>query len=254
MPGQPGYGGPPPQQGFGAPPQGYGAPPQPGYGAPPPGFSAPGQPGYGAPPPGFPGGPGGPPPKKGGRSGLIIIIVIVLLVIIIGGVLAFVFLGGKKNTGNTPGSSATNTPAATATQAVPSGFKTFSNADFSVIYPQDWKTKTTSSGAGEQFSSTTGQVFEVDITKGASDAAAFDTAYCGAIGKVTAGPTAVTIGGAQWTREECEDKAGSFHTVVESVTHNSNLFSIAYLSLAPTYAVDKSQFYQPMEQSFKFLS
>ena len=49
-----GWGGQPPQPGYGAPPPGYGGPP-PGYGAPPPG--------YGAPPPGY--GYGAPPPPYG---------------------------------------------------------------------------------------------------------------------------------------------------------------------------------------------
>lgn len=257
------YGAPPPQQGFGSQP--YGAPPQgfpppqqsgpampgqPGFGPPPPGFVGPGQP-YGAPPPGFPVGPGGPPPKKG-KTGLIIGIVVVLLVLIVGGILGVVLLKKGPNTPGTTGTSATATPKATATQAVPSGFKQFSNTDFSVIYPQDWTAK--SSSNGEQFTSASGQIFEVDITSGGSDASVFDDAYCGVIGKVTAGPTTVTIGGEQWTQEECQDQDGTLDSVVEAVAHNGNLFSIAYLSLIDTIQTDKTQFYQPMEQSFKFLS
>ena len=248
MPGQPGYAGPPPT--FGSAPT-YGGPAQPGFGPPPPGFAGPGQPGFGPPQPGFPGGPGAPPPKKG-KSGLIIGIVVVLLVIIVGGVLAFALLKKGPNTTGTNGTSATATPKATATQAVPSGFQQFSNSNFSVIYPQAWTAKASSSG--EQFTSASGQIFEVDITSGGSDPSVFDSAYCGVIGKVTAGPTTVTIGGEKWTQEECQDQDGTLDSVVEAVAHNGNLFSIAYLSLIDTIQTDKTQFYQPMEQSFKFLS
>lgn len=252
MPGQPGFGGPPPA--FGSAPT-YGGPAQPGFGAPPPGFAGPGQPGFGPPQPGFPAGPGGPPPKKG-KTGLIIGIVVVLLVLIIGGILGVVLLRKGSNTPGTTGTSATATPKATATQAVPSGFQKFSNSDFSVVYPQAWTAK--ASGTGEQFTSASGQIFEVDVNQGTGSAnnaaAAFDDTYCSIIGNVTAGPTTVTIGGEQWTQEECQDKDGTLASVVEAVAHNGNLFSIAYLSLLDTFQTDKTQFYQPMEQSFKFLS
>lgn len=42
--------------------------------------------------------------------------------------------------------------------------------------------------------------------------------------------------------------------MVESVVHNGNVFSINYFSLQATYSRDAAQYYQPMEQSFTFLS
>ncbi len=193
------------------------------------------------------------PPKKKGRAGLIIGIAVVLLIIIIGGIVAVVLLGGKKNNNNASnGSTSTPTVAATATQSVPSGFKTFSNGDFSIIYPQDWTAQADSSGVGENFAGPSGQAFDVSADQNGSDPTTTDSLYCTLIGDTTAGPTTVTIGGAQWTQEECEDKDGTLHSVIESVSHNGKLFSIFYLSIKDAFPADKTQFYQPMEQSFQF--
>ena len=185
---------------------------------------------------------------------MIIGIVVVLLILIIGGILAVALLGGKKNNNNTSNNSPTSVPA-TATQSVPNGFKSFSNSDFSLIYPQDWTPATSSSSDnGETFTSATGQEFEVDVSQGESDPKAFDDIFCSVIGSVTAGPTTVSIAGEQWTQEECEDQDGTLHAVIEAVVHNGNLFSITYFSLGDTYPTDKTQFYQPMEKSFQFKS
>ncbi len=198
-----------------------------------------------------------PPPKKS-KKGLIIGIAVVLLVVIIGCAVVGVLVTrqGSSTSSTTSGNAATATtaPTATATASVPAGFQKFSNDSFSIYYPADWEAKPESDG-GEQFSSSQGQVFQVNITAGAgaNSAKTFDDAYCRVIGKQTADLTTVTIGGQQWTREECEDEAGTFHSVVEAVNYKGQLFSIAYLSLKPTFDLDKAQYYSPMEQSFTFL-
>jgi hypothetical protein len=255
MPGQPGYDGPPPQ---GFPPQGF--PPQPGYGAPPPGFSGPGQPGFGAPPPGYLGGPGVPPKKKS-RAGLIIGIVVVLLIIIIGGIVAVALLGGKKNSGPTSNATATvaatATPVATATPSIPAGFQQFTSPDntFSIVYPSDWTKDSSSEGTGAQFVGTAGQIFIVtNGGAGQGDPATNDAAFCGALGGPPSAPKQVTISGQQWTQEECDNSSGTQHAAVDSVSYKGNLYLIAYASPKATYASDNTKYYQPMEQSFQFLS
>jgi hypothetical protein len=200
-----------------------------------------------------------PPPQKKGKGLLIAIISIIVVVVIVIGAVAVLALGGNKsnttaNNSNTP--AATPTTAATPTPSVPAGFQQFSNSQFSVAYPSDWTAKATSSGSGEQFTGPAAQVFEVDINQGAATGQenTFNATFCQAInpkGKGT--PTTITIGGQTWHQLDCQDD-GSLHAVVESVAYKDALYSIAYLSLSPTFTSDKAQFYTTMEQSFAFLT
>lgn len=201
-----------------------------------------------------------PPPQKKGKGLLIAIISIIVVVVIVVGVVAALALGGNKSNSttntnsNTPAASPTT--AATPTPSVPAGFQQFSNSQFSVAYPGDWTAKASSSGDGEQFTGPTSQVFQIDINQDtpAGQESAFNAAFCQVLNSKGKGtPTTVTIGGQTWQQLDCQDD-GSLHAVVESVVYKGALYSIAYLSLSPTFASDKTQFYSPMEQSFAFAS
>jgi FlaG/FlaF family flagellin (archaellin) len=202
-----------------------------------------------------------PPPQKKGKGLLIAIISIVVVVVIVGGVVAALALSSNKSNTSTT-STATTTPsaspttAATPTSSVPAGFKQFSNSQYSIAYPGDWTAKASSSGSGEQFTGPTAQVFQVDITPNtpAGQEGTFNAAFCQVLnskGKPT--PTTTTIGGQTWQQLDCQDD-GSLHAVVESVVYKGALYSLAYLSLSPTFTSDKTQFFTPMEQSFTFLT
>ncbi len=240
---------PPPQQSWGGPPPqpGYGAPPQPGYGGPP-------QPGYGAPPPGY-----GAPPKKR-NTGLIVIISVIVLIVLAGGTVGAIALLGKK--GNTTTNQGSGTPTATSilptpTQpAVPTGFQTYTGSDFSIAYPADWqKSNDTSGGSGVAFIGPTGEDFTI-VNLGASPLSPADIAdaFCMGVGSTTAGPTTVTIGGQQWTREECANSDGTVKAVAEAIIHNGQGYLIGYASPTATFDSDQTQYFTPMEQSFTFLS
>jgi hypothetical protein len=191
-----------------------------------------------------------PPPKKG-RGGLIAIIAIVLLVVIAGGIVAAIALTGKKPATSTgPG-------ASTPTPSIPAGFKKFTGSTFSIAYPSDWKPVGDAQGtSGEEFTSDSGQVFQVTISAGARSGQEdlFNTGFCSVVGNASdATPAAVTIGGQQWHQLDCGEKS-SLHAVVESLVYKGTLFSLSYLSPITTFDSDKTQFYTPMEQSFAFLT
>ncbi len=263
----------PPQPGYSAPPQGY--PAQPGFNGPPPGFSGPPQPGYGVPPqgypsqPGFPGGPGGRAPKKG-KGGLIAVIAIVVVVVIIGGAAAAFALNGKKSPGsasrsqnsassqtaNTPGVTVTPTPTTPPSSGnAPAGFKQYSGSLFSINYPEDWTLEPSTQANGTtSFTGSQGQIFQVDVeNSGDEDINQLLTLYCQTLSDTAGSPTTITIGGQQWQQRVCESN-GQPAAAIEAVTYKGHIFSISYFSLAGTYATDATQYYQPMEQSFVFLS
>jgi hypothetical protein len=191
---------------------------------------------------------------------LIIGIVVVLLILIIGGIGAVFLLGGKKNNNgstSTPTVAATATTAATATPAIPAGFQQFTSPDnsFSIDYPSSWTNDSSTEGTGAQFTGPAGQVFIVtNGGAGQGDPATNDAAFCQGVGGPASAPTQITIGGQQWTQEECDNSSGTVHAVVDSVTYKGDLYLMAYASPKVTFPADKTQYYSPMEQSFRFLS
>jgi hypothetical protein len=189
---------------------------------------------------------------------LIVIISVIVLVVLVGGAVGAIALLGKKSnaTNQTSGTpTATSIPPTPTQPAVPAGFTQYSGADFSIDYPSDWEKSSSSGDSGVTFTGPAAQIFEV-INFGSSplSPAETDSAFCMGVGKQTAGPTAVTINGQQWTREECQDTGGELQAVVESVKHNGKIYLITYLSTAAEFSANQSQFFTPMEQTFTFLS
>jgi hypothetical protein len=206
------------------------------------------------PQPGFP--PGGPIVSRSrkGRGGLFAIIAIIVVVVLIVGVVGVLAFASKKPNG-TNTTSSTPTTAPTPTPSVPAGFQKFSNTQFSVIYPSDWASQAGTGGGGENFTSTTGQLFQVIIQPG-SDQSTVPTllaTLCSIFGKPIGSVTTVTIGGQPWQQETCGDHGVPVGTV-EATIHQNEIFSIDYASLVGTYATDKTQFFAPMERSFAFAS
>ncbi len=212
-----------------------------------------------------------PPPKKS-RTGLIVgILIAVLIVGGLGSLAALGFagkgplssLGATPTTAATATPTATSTPSPTATPNTPAGFKQFTSDDnaFSIAYPGDWQQSASSTGSGAQFTGPTGEIFFVfDLANpGGTTAAELDSAFCqgtngdGGFGGTPSAPVTVTIGGQSWTQEECDNSNGALHAVAESIIYQNKAFFIAYASSKLTFDQDKTQFYQPMEQTFRFL-
>ena len=197
-----------------------------------------------------------PPPKKG-RGGLIAIISIVVVVVIIGAIVAVVVLGGKKG-GTTGNNNASSTPTAPPTPSVPSGFTKFTGTDFSVIYPSDWmkEADTQGTGAGEDFTGTAGQTFQISIDENGATADQIPlllTTFCSILGNDKATPTPVTIGGQQWEQIDCGNTP-TLHAVSDAIYYKNALYQITYGSITDTYDNDKTQYFSVMESSFTFLT
>lgn len=201
-----------------------------------------------------------PTPKKR-RTGLIVAIVVIALVVVIGGVGGGILLTRKGNTSNaasTPGATSTTASAATATAGAPAGFQQFKNSEFSILYPKDWQPMTAQDK--EVFKRPNGDAgFVVQVSSQTTQPKAADDMYC-LTANPTQRPTATTIslGGQQWTREDCGSVTlanQSHHAAVESVMYKNKLYTISYTSSpADTFASDRSKYFTPMEQSFTFLT
>jgi serine/threonine protein kinase len=265
---------PPSQPGWSAPTPGFGTPPQPGPGMPAamPGYSPPAYPGApGYTPPGYPGGPGAPAPRKN-QTGLIAIISVVVVVVLLVGSLVvvgytgkgpFASLGGQQTPAASPTPTHTPTPTATPTPSAPPGFQAFTNAPqntFSIDYPNSWQQIKSNEGSGAEFVGPLGQVvYATDIGALAGDPATLDNSFCegsngsGGFGGTPTSPVQVTIGGQQWTQEECDGSSGD-HAAVETIYYNGHTYLIAYASSKTAFSANRSQYFTPMEQTFKFLT
>ncbi len=201
-----------------------------------------------------------------------IILSVITLLVLLGGGLLVAGINGKgplarlngqsANTTQTP--AASPTPTATPTPSVPAGYQLYTNSSqtFSIAYPSNWQTSNISAnlGSGAQFQGVS-QIFLVtDIGPGAGNTAYLDQVFCegdssgsGFGGKPTK-PKQVSIGGQQWTEEECTNSSKGAHAAVETIIYNGHVYLIAYSSPTTTFSSNRSQYFTPMEQSFKFLT
>lgn len=69
---------------------------------------------------------------------------------------------------------------------------------------------------------------------------------------LTTNVSSVTIGGQQWMRAECEFSNTKLHQAIEATSYQGTDFVITYESLDAAFASDQSNYYLPMQQSFKF--
>lgn len=187
--------------------------------------------------------PGKPPsPQKTRKTRLLLLSGIVLLVLVVSSILAVVLLPKK------PSTSGPSTPT------VPAGFQQFSSTYFSIIYPLGWSVNPTTSPIGDEFYNPA-QSFDVsiDLNESGLNEYEYTALLCsGPLDTNSSSPDNVKIGGVSWVRRTCDNPP--FHTVVEAAFHQGNLFSITYFSNQDNFSADAAQYYQPMEQSFTFLS
>jgi hypothetical protein len=208
------------------------------------------------------------PTAKKRRTGLMVALVVVVLVVLVVGVGGFLLLtrGTPKNSTNT-GSGGNGSRSATATSSVPAGFQQFKNSAFSILYPNGWKAQEmpVQQASEEQFLGPAGAVtrsLKVDVFDKTRPPKEEDDALClGFSGNPTAQatPTTVTLGGQQWTREDCAARnipgTPTLKATVESVLYKNKLYTISYVSSPEeTFARDRGAYYTPMEQSFTFLT
>ncbi len=209
-----------------APPAGGFSPPQPGSDVPP----APGAPVYLE-----------KPPRKR-RTGLIVLIS--LLVVVIGGAAAAFFTLG-------PGSSLF------APTCSLSGFTAYNSPDktFCVAYPTGWQVAPALQGSGARFSGPSNQLFSVSNVGAISGTpTSYAVAACRSLLGRVGQTTTVTLSGQTWTQMSCTINGSLGRVIIESVIYKGDLYHMDYGSSTATFASNQSQFFTPMEQSFRFLT
>lgn len=198
---------------------------------------------FGGPPtPGAPGVMAAPPRKR--RAGLIALIVGVLLVVLVGTVAGILVL--RKNT-------TTSAP----TCASLSGYTIFTSPDhtFCLAYPTGWQVTNALQGAGAQFSGPEHQLFTVsNIGVFSGTPADYDIRFCVNLDGASSPTTTLTLSGQTWTQARCAIDAGTGRGVVEATVYKGNLYHMDYASPAASFPRNRSQFFTPMEQSFRFQS
>jgi hypothetical protein len=157
------------------------------------------------------------------------------------------------------------TPAATATPSIPANFTLYTDtADgYRIAYPNTWQ-KSASNGATDllDVQEAADMVIGVsDATLSPSDITAQEKAFFQAVaasGKYSnlQGPTTISYGGASWTQETA-DVTISNQTLTAAVlatNHGGKAYLIGYLAPKEISTTLNSEDFQPMLNSFAFLS
>lgn len=272
-PGQPAFG----QAPYGQPPYG-----QPMYGQPrpemPPTATYPYS-GY----PGYPGGPmmspAPPPPSKKAPVALIAVLVALAVVVVAGVLFAALvlarpggFAGAAATVTAVPTATAipTATPSPTASIAnVPAGFTLYQDATglYQVAYPSSWSKQTSSGDTGSALFTSPG-IGLVEIAYGhdtVSDQTDLDQFFSslagsshGQLSNRTDNGT-IQLAGESWKQQAADLtlSAGGAnvveHVVVQLTRHNGLAVFIAYLAVSDHFDSAKTQYFQPMLDSFAFL-
>ncbi len=162
----------------------------------------------------------------------------------------------KSNT-NTPKKEPTPIPTARVIVAHPAGFTSYQNADFHLAYPAGWQQQNPPNGTGVQYMGPTKQEF-IAATLGNTQKSpeVFDAAFCsptGSGGTPEGAAKVVDFGGESWMQQQCVDAKAGTSTIVESTVHAQNFYYIAYSSPTASFQANMTQYFTPMEQSFKFV-
>lgn len=239
----------------------------PGYGMP--GYTPPGMPGLG-----YPLGPMEPTPQqKRSNKGLIFGTIGGVALVVLIAVFALVALAPRVTNTMRIGTTSTNTPAPTATPTIPANFKVYTDASkvYELVVPQSWtnsslgstnkvgiQTWTSLGSSGNALGNT---VFQVEYTKQQSDLQSLDDEILKALsGTVSSkkGPTSVTIGGQSWMQESGDSASDGLihngHIVVQATNHGGYMLVITYAADSSNFSIINSQDFQPMVNSFTFLS
>jgi serine/threonine protein kinase len=208
------------------------------------------------PPPGP--GPGQPPAGKG-KKWLIAALTIGVLVVVLGGLLATGFTGHGPLAalGATATARATPRPTATATLAVPSGFKPYENPNhtFRLAYPAGWSATGYFIGSGGKFDGPGTQEIVATNSGPSSAGKAGPNAdsYCIGFGGQTHAQKQVTIGGQTWIQEECDDFTGLSHSQVNTIVYKGNLYLFAFTTPKGSFTKAESQYFGTVQSTFMFL-
>lgn len=189
--------------------------------------------------PPMPGAPDRPPRKR--RIGLLTLIGVALVVVVVA-VVGYFALGLGSTTATLPCSLG--------------GYTAFTSPDhtFCLDYPTGWQVMNPSRGSGAQFSGPAHQVFTAaNLGAYSGTAAGFDRAVCLNLGGIAGLPITLTLAGQTWTQRLCFLDADHYRTIIESSVYQGKLYHMDYGSATLTFLSNRSQFFTPMEQSFRFL-
>ncbi len=150
----------------------------------------------------------------------------------------------------------------THSATIPSGYNVYTSPDksFSIAYPPGWQVKEAAGGTGAEFDGPAHQVVIVtDIGSQTDDPALIDSSFCqgtdgsSGMGGAPGAAKTVSVGGQNWTQEECNNSDKSAHAAVETVTYQGGSYLLTYASPSSAFASNRSTFFSPMEGSFQFL-
>ena len=209
------------------------------------------------PPPGP--GAGQPPPARKRQKWLVAAVSIGVLVVVLGGLLATGFTGHGPLAalGATATARATPRPTATATPAVPAGFKPYENADhtFRLDYPASWSQQAYLIGTGKQFQGPGSE--NIVVTNGGANqsgnAGPNADSYCLGFSGQTHPQKQVSIDGKTWVQEECDDFTGLSHSQVNSIVYKGNLYLFIFTTPKGSFTKAEAQYFLTVQSSFMFL-
>jgi hypothetical protein len=170
--------------------------------------------------------------------------------------------GSTATTTPTPTLAVTPTPSPTPTPTPPppAGFVFYTSQDHTYLlaYPTGWLIL--SANGQTQFTGV-GQLFEVSETGGAAQAnpAQSVNSFCqskqAGVAPDPVQTTTVNLAGQSWTRANCDAGAQgpAIQWVVEVAIYKGISYQIDYTSPIVEFKRDNSQYYTPMERSFRFL-
>jgi hypothetical protein len=205
-----------------------------------------------------------------------VVLAVILVLCVAGGAIAYAGLNkfaGKVSIGvsqtetalASDSSSATSTPVTTATPAIPSDFTPYTDsaAGFSIAYPNTWQKSKSGNdvllvdpyeAADMVIGSVNANIPQSDINS--TESQFFKSAAGGGSYSNLQGPTTVTYAGESWTEESADITSSSqtLHAVVLVANHGSRAYVIGYLSAKSSFATMDAQDFQPMLNSFTFLS
>lgn len=217
-----------------------------------PGFSAPAQPapGYGSPGVGFPAGRRAPAPPQRDMTVWCLVACGIVLAGLLGGIVILVL-------GHTGDRAANGLPTATATPAVPQGFKLFTSQVrfFRMAYPARWQVTSDEQNAYDAFGDPPQFAYlQGFVPKPGVTATEADDNVCGRDGAANGKtrPKLVTIAGQTWTEEECVDSS-FYKNKVEAIIYHGHLFALSFYCPEPTFDSNQQQYFSVMEQTFQFL-
>ena len=202
-------------------------------------------------------GAGQPPSASKRQKWLIAAVAIGVLVVVLGSLLVSGFTGHGPLAALGATARTTPHPTATATPAVPSGFKPYENADrtFRLDYPASWSQQEYFIGTGKKFQGPGSE--SIVVTNGGpnqpGNAGHNADSYCIGFGAQTRPQKQATIDGKTWVQEECDDFTGLSHSQVNSIVYKGNLYLFIFTTPKGSFTKAEAQYFLTVQSSFTFL-